>query len=182
MATVGIYSPGAMGSTLAYSCSLNGHKTIWASEGRSEETKSRATKFGIKDVFSLDNLFEQSDFVFVIASNFDAFEFARVVASKGFDGIYVDFNTMYTDTDGPELEKILVPSGIKYVEGALRGWPVTEPTEENTGEKTMYLSGLYAGKVKELFGGFWRIRTMPQSAKLLNRVLAEELAIIYGQS
>lgn len=170
-----------MGSTLAYSCSLNGHKTIWASEGRSERTVIRARKFGIEDVVSLEKLLEQSDFIFSIASNFDAFEFARVVASRGFDGVYVDFNTMYTDTDGPELEKILVPSGIKYTEGALRGWPVTEPLEENTGEKTMYLSGPHADTVKELFGDFWRIRTMPKSAKLLNRVLAEELAIIYGQ-
>lgn len=181
MATVGIYSPGAMGSTLAYSSSLYGHKTIWASDGRSEETKSRAIKFGLEDVFSLDNLLEQSDFMFVIASNFDPFEFAGIIASKGFNGIYVDFNTMYVDTDGADLGNILIPSGIRYVEGALRGWPVLEPSDENLGEKTMYLSGPHADKVKALFGGFWRVRTMPQSAKLLNRVLAEELAIIYGQ-
>jgi hypothetical protein len=181
VATVGIYSPGAMGSTLAYSCSINGHKTIWASEGRSEETKSRAIKFGIEDVFTLDSLLEKSDFLFVIANNFDPFGFAEEVVSKGFSGIYVDFNSMYIDIDDTDLEKILVPSRIKYVEGALRGWPVATPSDEEIGEKTMYLSGLYADKVKELFGGFWRIRTMPQSAKLLNRVLAEELAIIYGQ-
>ena len=181
MAVVGIYSPGAMGSTLAYSCSLYGHKTIWASEGRSETTKARAIQFGIEDVLTLDSLLEQSDFLFVIASNFDPFEFAELIVSKGFGGIYVDFNTMYTDTDGHKLEKILVPSGIKYIEGALRGWPVATPSDEEIGEKTMYLSGTHADEVKELFSGFWRIRTMPKSAKLLNRVLAEELAIIHGQ-
>jgi hypothetical protein len=57
---------------------------------------------------------------------------------------------------------------------------ITEPSSEDVGEKTMYLSGPYADSVKELFGGFWRIRTMPKSAKLLNRVLAEEMAILYG--
>jgi 3-hydroxyisobutyrate dehydrogenase-like beta-hydroxyacid dehydrogenase len=181
VAVVGVYSPGAMGSTLAYSCSVNGHKTIWASEGRSEKTVIRAKKFGIEDVVSLENLLGKSDFIFSIASNFDAFEFARVIASMSFKGIYVDFNTMYTDTDGTEIENILTPNNIKYVEGALRGWPVKEPGEEITSEKTMYLSGLHANTVKELFGNFWRIRTMPKSAKLLNRVLAEELAIIYGQ-
>jgi hypothetical protein len=170
-----------MGSTLAHSCSLYGHKTIWASEGRSEETKSRATKFGIEDVFSLDNLFEQSNFVFVIANNFDPFEFAKIVVSKRFNGVYVDFNTMYIDIDDTSLESILALGGIKYVEGALRGWPVAEPSDENLGEKTMYLSGPHADEVKELFNGFWRIRTMPKSAKLLNRVLSEELSIIYGQ-
>jgi len=182
MSVIGIYSPGAMGSTLAYSCSLYGHKCIWASEGRSEETASRAKKFGIEDVVSLKNILEKSDFIFVIARDFDAFDFARVVASSGFRGIYVDFNTLYADTDGTDLGKILIPNNVKYVEGALRGWPVGEPGEEDIGEKTMYLSGPYADKVKELFNGFWRIRTMPQSAKLLNRVLAEELAIIYGHS
>jgi hypothetical protein len=169
-----------MGSTLAHSCSLYGHKTIWASEGRSEETIIRAKKFGIEDVLTLDSLLEQSDFLFVIASNFDAFEFARVVGLSGFKGIYVDFNTMYTDTDGSELENILAQNNIRYTEGALRGWPVKEPGEVNTSEKTMYLSGPHVDTVKELFGGFWRIRTMPKSAKLLNRVLAEEMTILYG--
>jgi hypothetical protein len=179
--TVGIYSPGAMGSTLAYSCSLYGHRTIWASEGRSDETKARAEKFGIEDVFSFDNLLEQSEFLFCIAKNFDPFELGKKIASKGFDGIYVDMNAMWADSNDTDLENILVPSGIKYVEGALRGWPIIEPSSDDIGEKTMYLSGQYADTVKELFGGFWRIRTMPKSAKLLNRVLAEEIAIIYGQ-
>lgn len=180
MAVIGIYSPGAMGSTLAYSCSLMGHKTIWASEGRSEKTIIRAKKFGIEDVVSLKNLLEKSNFIFSIASNFDAFEFARVVGLSGFKGIYVDFNTMYTDTDGSELENILAQNNIRYTEGALRGWPIKEPGEVNTSEKTMYLSGPHVDTVKELFGGFWRIRTMPKSAKLLNRVLAEEMTILYG--
>jgi hypothetical protein len=179
--TVGIYSPGAMGSTLAYSCSLYGHRTIWASEGRSDKTKARALKFGIEDVLTLDSLLEQSDFLFVIANNFDPFGFAEAVVSKGFSGIYVDFNSMNEDIDDTDLENTLVPNGVKYVEGSLRGWPIAEPSEENLGEKTMYLSGSHADKVKELFGGFWRIRTMPKSAKMLNRVLAEELSIIYGQ-
>ena len=73
-----------------------------------------------------------------------------------------------------------MPSGIKYVEGALRGWPISEPSSDNIGEKIMYLSGPHADTVKELFDGFWRIRTMPKSAKLLNRVLAEEMAILNG--
>lgn len=170
-----------MGSTLAYSCSLYGHKTIWASEGRSEKTEARAMKFGIEDVQTLDSLLEKSDFLFVIANNFDPFGFAEEVVSKGFSGIYVDFNSMYIDIDDTDLANIMNPSGIKYVEASLRGWPIAEPSVEDIGEKTMYLSGPHADTVKELFSGFWRIRTMPQSAKLLNRVLAEELAIIYGQ-
>lgn len=182
MATVGIYSPGAMGSTLAYSCSLYGHKTLWASEGRSEETKNRAEKFGIEDVVSFENLLEQSEFLFCIAKNFDPFELGKEIASRGFNGIYIDMNAMWADSNDADLENILAPSGVKYVEGALRGWPILEPSSDDVGEKTMYLSGQYADTVKELFGGFWRIRTMPKSAKLLNRVLAEEMAILYGQS
>lgn len=180
MAVVGIYSPGAMGSTVAYSCSLYGHECIWASEGRSEETKARAEKFGIKDVLTFDALVEKSEFLFCIAKNFDPFELGQEIVSRKFKGIYVDLNAMWADSNDADLEDILVPNGVKYVEGALRGWPITEPSGDDIGEKTMYLSGPYADTVKELFGGFWRIRTLPKSAKLLNRVLAEEMAILYG--
>lgn len=182
MAVVGIYSPGVMGSTLAYSCSLYGHNCIWSSEGRSEETKERASKFGIEDVYTFDELLNRSDFLFCIAKNFDPFELAKEVVSKKFSGIYVDLNAMWADSNDTDLEEILAPSSVRYVEGALRGWPISSPSEDEVGEKTMYLSGPHADKVKELFGGFWRIRTMPKSAKLLNRVLAEEMAILYGQS
>lgn len=181
MSTIGIYSPGAMGSTLAYSCSLYGHKCIWASEGRSDETKARAKKFGIEDVLTFKKLLQNSDFVFCIAKNFDPFELGKDVVSNGFGGIYVDLNSMWADSNDIDLENILVPNGIKYVEGALRGWPISEPSSDDIDEKIMYLSGPYADNVKSLFDGFWRIRTMPKSAKLLNRILAEELAIIYGQ-
>lgn len=181
MATVGIYSPGAMGSTLAYSCSLYGHKCIWASEGRSEETKARAKKFDIEDVLTFDKLLEKSEVLFCVAKNFDPFELGEQIVSKRFNGIYVDLNALWADSNDTDLENIFSMSGIRYVEGALRGWPIPIPSSENIGEKTMYLSGPYADTVKAMFGGFWRIRTMPKSAKLLNRVLAEELAIIYGQ-
>lgn len=181
MAVVGIYSPGVMGSTVAYSCSLYGHECIWASEGRSDETKARAEKFGIQDVLTFDALVEKSEFLFCIAKNFDPFELANEVVLKKFSGIYVDLNAMWADSNDTDLEEILAPSSVRYVEGALRGWPISEPSEGEVGEKTMYLSGPHADKVKELFDGFWRIRTMPKSAKLLNRVLAEEMAILYGQ-
>jgi hypothetical protein len=182
VAIVGIYSPGVMGSTLAHSCSIYGHSCIWASEGRSEETKERADRFGIEDVSTFDSLLEKSEFLFCIAKNFDPFELAREVVSKNFSGIYVDLNAMWADSNDTDLEEIFASSSVRYVEGALRGWPINNPTEDDIGEKTMYLSGPHAGKVKELFGGFWRIRTTPKSAKLLNRVLAEEMAILYGQS
>jgi hypothetical protein len=180
VAVIGIYSPGAMGSTVAYSCSLYGHDCIWASEGRSEETKARAEKFGLRDVTTFNALAEQSEFLFCIAKNFDPFELGQEIVSLNFKGTYVDLNAMWADSNDTDLENILVSNGIRYVEGALRGWPITEPSSEDIGEKTMYLSGPYADSVKELFGGFWRIRTMPKSAKLLNRVLAEEMAILYG--
>lgn len=180
MSVIGIYSPGAMGSTLAYSCSLYGHTCIWASEGRSVETKARAEKFGIEDVETFDNLLEQSDFLFCIAKNFDPFELGKEVVSKSYRGVYVDMNAMWADSNDTDLENIFESSGVRYVEGALRGWPISEPTTDNAGEKTMYLSGQHADLVKGLFDGFWRIRTMPKSAKLVNRILAEEIAIIYG--
>ena len=180
MAVVGIYSPGAMGSTVAYSCSLYGHECIWASEGRSDETRNRAEKFGIRDILTLDALIENSEFLFCVAKNFDPFELGREIVSKNFKGTYIDLNAMWADSNDTDLEKIFESSGVRYVEGALRGWPISDPSSEGVGEKTMYLSGPYADTVKDLFDGFWRIRTMPKSAKLLNRILAEELAILYG--
>ena len=132
MATVGIYSPGAMGSTLAYSCSLYGHKCIWASEGRSEETKARAKKFDIEDVLTFDKLLEKSEVLFCVAKNFDPFELGKQIVSKRFNGIYVDLNAMWADSNDTDLENIFSMSGIKYVEGALRGWPIPIPSSENS--------------------------------------------------
>lgn len=180
MAVVGIYSPGVMGSTVAYSCSLYGHDCIWASEGRSKETIARAEKFGIRDVVTFDALIENSEFLFCIAKNFDPFELGKEIVLKKFKGIYIDLNAMWADSNDTDLELIFDSSGVKYVEGALRGWPVTDMQSGDFGEKTMYLSGPHADTVKNLFNGFWRIRTMPKSAKLLNRVLAEEMAILNG--
>jgi len=50
---VGVLHPGAMGVTVGTSIEAGGHRVVWASEGRSEATRGRATAAGLPDQFHL---------------------------------------------------------------------------------------------------------------------------------
>ena len=51
---VGLLHPGEMGAAIGDALRAGGHDVIWASEGRSEDTRARAT--GLRDVGTLDAL------------------------------------------------------------------------------------------------------------------------------
>ena len=59
--TVGIMSPGDMGSGVGGALAKNGLRAITALDGRSDESKTRAAEQGIEDVGSLDELVRSSD-------------------------------------------------------------------------------------------------------------------------
>ena len=68
MAVIGIAHIGTMGYSLADALARSGHEVLSASDGRSEETRARAEKVGTHEVEDLTLLFQESDFVFSIAS------------------------------------------------------------------------------------------------------------------
>ena len=110
-------------------------EVLWASDGRSEATASRAERF--TDVGSLDRLVEQSDVVLSICPPAIAEETAERVFGLGFAGIYVDANAI-----SPARMRRIAGLGRRVVDGS-----VIASTGIN-----LYLAGGDAAEVAALIG------------------------------
>lgn len=166
---VGIVHPGKMGATLAYALKKSGHQVYWASEGRSELTKTRAQEFDLVDLGSISALLSECDVVFSIVNGGWCTEFAALAANAEYQGIFVDANGLWGKESEEELSNVLLGAGVDYVEAGLYGWPY--PGREGyTDEHTMYLSGDKADVVKALFtDGYWTVEIHDKSAKAVKR-------------
>jgi 3-hydroxyisobutyrate dehydrogenase-like beta-hydroxyacid dehydrogenase len=137
--TVGLLHPGEMGAAVGGVLRSQGFRVVWASEGRSEETRRRAEAAGLEDVGSVDAV-AKSEVVFSICPPHAALEVAR---SATFDGVYVDANAVSPAT----ARKVAAAVG-EFVDGGIVGSPPREP-----GTTRLYLSGARAAAVAELFDG-----------------------------
>lgn len=168
--TIGIAHPGKMGGTLAYALCRSGHNVVWASADRSEATEQRAAEFDLTDLVTLDAMLAKCDVIFCIAFGGAPLEIANYVASRGYDGLYVDANGLWGEESEKEIASIITEAGIDYVEAGLYGWPY--PGREGyTDEHTLYLSGERAQEVADLFtDGYWTPEVHPTSAKEVKRL------------
>jgi 3-hydroxyisobutyrate dehydrogenase-like beta-hydroxyacid dehydrogenase len=112
---------------------------VWASEGRSEETRARATAAGLEDVGSVSNVAE-ADVVFSICPPHAALD---VAASASFGGVYVDANAVSPATAAKVADAV-----DEFVDGGIVGSPPRE-----AGTTRLYLSGDRAADVAALFAG-----------------------------
>ncbi len=135
---VGLLHPGEMGSAVGRVLQANDHEVLWASDGRSEATRSRAETF--RDVRTLRALAAEAELILSICPPHAALEVAR--ATGGFDGLYVDANAI---SPAHAAEIALLHPG--FVDGGIVGGP---PREAGT---TLYLSGPGASAVAALFAG-----------------------------
>jgi 3-hydroxyisobutyrate dehydrogenase-like beta-hydroxyacid dehydrogenase len=140
--TVGLLHPGEMGSALGAALVGRGHRVLWSSEGRSEETRVRAREAGLEDAHSLGELLARSDIVLCVCPPHAARDVASSVG--GFTGLYVDANAVAPDT-ARAIEESL---DCAFVDGGIVGPPPRE-----TGTTRLYLSGERADEVVELFAG-----------------------------
>ena len=138
--TVGVLHPGEMGAAVGAVLRVQGHRVVWASEGRSQETRARAEEAGLEDVGSVERVAE-SQFVFSICPPHAALEVAGSLGS--FSGVYVDANAVAPAT----AAKVASLVG-RFVDGGIVGSP---PHEDGT--TRLYLSGDEAPAVAELFAG-----------------------------
>jgi 3-hydroxyisobutyrate dehydrogenase-like beta-hydroxyacid dehydrogenase len=132
--TTGFLHPGAMGSSLAQTCS---GRRIWVSTDRSPETRARAERAGIDDVGSLESLVAEADTIVSICPPDQAPAVARSVAEHGFDGVYVDANAI-----SPATARAVGASFGRFVDGGVIGPPV-----DRAGTTRLYLSGAEASRV-----------------------------------
>jgi 3-hydroxyisobutyrate dehydrogenase-like beta-hydroxyacid dehydrogenase len=138
--TIGLLHPGEMGAAVGAVLRQQGNRVVWASDGRSAETRARAEEAGLEDVGSISKVAE-ADVVFSICPPHAALEVAGSVGSLR--ALYVDANAVSPATAAKVADAV-----DQFVDGGIVGAPPREP-----GTTRLYLSGDRAGEVAELFAG-----------------------------
>jgi 3-hydroxyisobutyrate dehydrogenase-like beta-hydroxyacid dehydrogenase len=139
LSTVGLLHPGEMGAAVGAVLRGQGHRVLWASQGRSEETRARAEAAGLEDAGSVEQV-AAAEVVFSICPPHAALEVAR---SARFGGVYVDANAV-SPTTAAQVAGVV----DRFVDGGIVGSPPRE-----AGTTRLYLSGERAGEVAKLFEG-----------------------------
>jgi len=136
---VGLVHPGEMGAALGDALVGAGHEVVWASSGRSDDTRARAAAF--RDVHSLELLAAESELLLSVCPPHAALDVAR--ATAGFSGLYVDANAI-----SPARARDISGLHGRFVDGGIVGSP-----PRTAGTTRLYLSGAEAATVASLFSG-----------------------------
>ena len=136
---VGLLHPGEMGAAIGDALRACGHDVIWASEGRSDETRARAT--GLRDVGTLAALVAEAELIVSVCPPHAALDVAR--ATHGFAGTYLDANAV-----SPMRAAEVAALHPRFVDGGIIG-----PPPRAAGDTRLYLSGAQAADVARLFSG-----------------------------
>lgn len=136
----GFLHPGAMGASIAASCS---GKRFWCADGRSAATQARAEAAGLAATTSLSELAERCDTIVSVCPPAEALAVAEQVAGTGFDGFYLDANAI-----APATTIRIGELFTRYVDGGIVGPPATA-----AGTTRLYLSGDDVEAVAERWDG-----------------------------
>ena len=142
---IGVLHPGEMGVTVGASTRAGGSRVLWASEGRSAQTRERAAAAGLEDAKTLASLCAASGVILSVCPPHSALDLARDVAAQRFSGLYVDGNAVSPGT-AREIGRIVEGAGATFVDGGIIG-----PPARARGTTRLYLSGAEAGRVARLF-------------------------------
>ncbi|HWG61020.1 MAG TPA: DUF1932 domain-containing protein [Streptosporangiaceae bacterium] len=146
---IGLLHPGEMGAAIGGALVAAGHTVLWASEGRSTATGSRAAAAGLSDTGTAGDLARRSAVLLSICPPHAALEVAQLAAGFS-DGIFVDANAIAPAT-AHQVRGIVESPTVDYVDGGIIGPP---PVDGAGGTGTrLYLSGERAPEVAELFTG-----------------------------
>src|SRR5262245_11043068 len=88
--TVGLLHPGEMGVTVGATLAGGGARVLWASEGRTKATESRAREAGLEDAGTLGSVVRQSQVIVSVVPPHGALDLAQTVAGLRFRGMFVD--------------------------------------------------------------------------------------------
>jgi 3-hydroxyisobutyrate dehydrogenase-like beta-hydroxyacid dehydrogenase len=166
MTTIGVLHPGQMGAAVGAALVSTGHDVIWASAGRSQQSRQRARDAGLRDVVRVEALIAESEMVLSICPPDAALHVAR--SAIGLGGIFVDANAISPDTSVDVGEMI----GDGYVDAGIIGPP---PVRDGT--TRLYLSGDAADQVAEHFFG---ARIEPRVIDGAGPTAASALKMVYG--
>jgi 3-hydroxyisobutyrate dehydrogenase-like beta-hydroxyacid dehydrogenase len=114
---IGLLFPGDMGAEIA--AAVRGD-VIWASERRSEATRSRADAAGFEDVGTIAALVERSEIVLSVCPPAIAEDVAEQVMAAGFRGLYVDANAI-APSRMTRMAATIGAAGARVVDGSIIG-------------------------------------------------------------
>ncbi len=144
--TVALLHPGAMGASVGAAAAGNA-RVVWASEGRSADTRARAVGAGLEDAESLPRALEVADLVISVCPPHAAEDLARDVAARGYAGRYLDANAISPERTR-RIGALLAGTGARLVDGGIIGGPAWRG-----GTTRLYLSGDCAAEVAAVFEG-----------------------------
>ena len=147
--TIGLIGAGAMGAEIGRALVDAGRTVVSVLDGRSPESRQRATSAGIEPVEDLVELVGVSGVVLSVVPPGVASSVADevAVAAKGADGagaVFVDANAISPER-ARAISSTVGAAGMRYVDGGIIGGP---PTPERP--TAVYLSGVGGDEIVEL--------------------------------
>lgn len=149
--TVALLSPGDMGEGVAASIIGQGIDVITVLAGRSDETRMRAERAGIRDVADLETLVSEADLVMSIMpperAESIAADVAAAMKATGKTPPFADMNAI-APTTAQRIAAVMAGAGADYIDGGIIGWA---PFKSKSDTK-LYVSGPQAGLMDALDG------------------------------
>jgi len=146
--TVGIMSPGDMGSAVGQVLAKHGLRVIAALGERSARTRALAAEAGIADVGTLENLVREADLVMSIldpdAAIVAAQRVAEAMRSAGAKPLFADCNSIAVQS-ARKIGEIMNAVGAPFAEASIIGAPPRVPNKTR-----VYASGPHAQEFAQL--------------------------------
>jgi 3-hydroxyisobutyrate dehydrogenase-like beta-hydroxyacid dehydrogenase len=146
--TVGILSPGDMGSAIGEKLAQHGVRVLVALDGRSERTKSLAAAAGLEDVGSVEQMVSQATHVLSVMVPSEATgaaeQVARALRTTGASLVYADLNAVSPGTT-QRIGQIVEAAGARFVDGGIVGGP-----PRGSVNPRIYASGVHAAELAVL--------------------------------
>ncbi len=142
---IGILHPGAMGISIAASALHSGQRVCYASEGRSEATRSRAAEHNLRDLGTLRAVCRECSIIMSVCPPHAAEEVAEQVIAAGIPGP-LSGRQRHRTREAQQIGQMLSQAGISFVDGGIIGGPAW-----TSGETWLYLSGEEAKRIAACF-------------------------------
>jgi 3-hydroxyisobutyrate dehydrogenase-like beta-hydroxyacid dehydrogenase len=146
--TVGIVSPGAMGSAVGAALVRGGARVVVSLAGRSARTQRLAEEAELDVLTSLEEVVREADVVLSIAppeaARTIAYDISRAAGRDGVQPVVADLNAIAPAT-ARAIAHDLAEAGVDLVDGSISG-----PPPWKAGTTRIYLSGERAYEVADL--------------------------------
>lgn len=153
--TVAIAAPGDMGHAVGRAVRELGHDVIICLKGRSDFSRERAVRAGLREVPDLETLVSDADLFLSILPPASAVEIAEQIAAAmkatGKTPVYADCNAIAPETV-KKIGRIVGAAGADFIDGSIIGSPPGKP-----GNTRLYVSGPRAADMAELEGPEMRV-------------------------